>query len=405
MGSYIGIDGKAREIKGVYVGVDSKARKVSKGYVGVEGVAHEILLRKEQLILKRLSLTPLDAARENLAGCHIDDAYTLFGGGGAFFVKETTPYVDYGPLADVDAYSQALVHTSVSPLSLTANSLAGGSCGKYGLFGGGFIDFGSFLATDFVDAYSVDLVKTSISPLSAQKGDCTAATIYGYCLFAGGVDPIVPEHYYTSVDAYNSELVQTTFEGLQEGRAGLASYGARSFIEDYGAFFGGGKNSKGFSNLVDFIDTSLVSTYAPPLSVGRGGLACAPLGDSLVMLFGGGALGSDPPSSAVDAFNINLIQWTGPSLWEAREGLAGGNVVNVTASTSGALFVGGLNAGHPSDTADFYDLELVHGIAPALQEARGYLAVAPIFRASDDVSPLFGGGAPRNPAVDAYIAE
>lgn len=38
-GVYIGIDGKARKIKGGYIGIDGKARKIKKGYIGVDGVA------------------------------------------------------------------------------------------------------------------------------------------------------------------------------------------------------------------------------------------------------------------------------------------------------------------------------------------------------------------------------
>ena len=38
-GFYIGVDGKARKVKGGYIGVDGKARKIKKGYIGVDGVA------------------------------------------------------------------------------------------------------------------------------------------------------------------------------------------------------------------------------------------------------------------------------------------------------------------------------------------------------------------------------
>ena len=38
-GFYIGVDGKARKVKGAYIGVDGVARKIKKGYVGVDGVA------------------------------------------------------------------------------------------------------------------------------------------------------------------------------------------------------------------------------------------------------------------------------------------------------------------------------------------------------------------------------
>lgn len=38
-GFYIGVDGKARKVKGAYIGVDGVARKIKKGYIGVDGVA------------------------------------------------------------------------------------------------------------------------------------------------------------------------------------------------------------------------------------------------------------------------------------------------------------------------------------------------------------------------------
>ena len=38
-GFYIGIDGKARKVKGGYIGIDGVARKIKKGYIGVDGVA------------------------------------------------------------------------------------------------------------------------------------------------------------------------------------------------------------------------------------------------------------------------------------------------------------------------------------------------------------------------------
>ena len=38
-GFYIGVDGKARKVKGGYVGLDGVARKIKKGYIGVDGVA------------------------------------------------------------------------------------------------------------------------------------------------------------------------------------------------------------------------------------------------------------------------------------------------------------------------------------------------------------------------------
>ena len=41
-GIYIGVSGKARQVKGLYIGVGGKARKVVKAYVGVGGKARLI---------------------------------------------------------------------------------------------------------------------------------------------------------------------------------------------------------------------------------------------------------------------------------------------------------------------------------------------------------------------------
>ena len=38
-GFYIGVDGKARKVKGGYIGIDGKARKIKKGYIGDENGA------------------------------------------------------------------------------------------------------------------------------------------------------------------------------------------------------------------------------------------------------------------------------------------------------------------------------------------------------------------------------
>ena len=39
MGFFIGIDGKAREVKDMYIGIDGKARKVKTAFIGVDGKA------------------------------------------------------------------------------------------------------------------------------------------------------------------------------------------------------------------------------------------------------------------------------------------------------------------------------------------------------------------------------
>ena len=90
--SYIGIDGKARQVKKWYIGVDSKARKVKKGYIGVGGVARPFMSGGEPAYYG--TVTPLSQARNSLAGASVGD-YALFAGGH----KGTSDY-----LSTVDAY-------------------------------------------------------------------------------------------------------------------------------------------------------------------------------------------------------------------------------------------------------------------------------------------------------------
>ena len=77
--SYIGIDGKARQIKKWYVGVDGKARKVKKGYIGVGGVARPFLSGE---LVYYGAIASLSVARDRLAGASVGN-YALFAGGHA----------------------------------------------------------------------------------------------------------------------------------------------------------------------------------------------------------------------------------------------------------------------------------------------------------------------------------
>ena len=88
--SYIGIDGKARQVKKWYIGIDSKARKVKKAYIGVGGVARPFMSGELEYYG---TITPLSQARTGLAGASVGN-YALFAGGNA----------DSGRLSTVDAY-------------------------------------------------------------------------------------------------------------------------------------------------------------------------------------------------------------------------------------------------------------------------------------------------------------
>ena len=76
--SYIGVGGKARQVKKWYVGVGNKARKVKKGYIGVGGVARPFMSGGELAYYG--AITELSVARIDLAGATVGN-YALFAGG------------------------------------------------------------------------------------------------------------------------------------------------------------------------------------------------------------------------------------------------------------------------------------------------------------------------------------
>ena len=75
--SYIGVGGKARQIKKWYFGVDGKARKVKKGYIGVGGVARPFLTSGVEYYG---TTTALIWARSDIASASVGN-YALFAGG------------------------------------------------------------------------------------------------------------------------------------------------------------------------------------------------------------------------------------------------------------------------------------------------------------------------------------
>lgn len=59
MAIYIGVNGKAREVKNVYIGVNGKARKIKAGFIGVNGKARKFFDSKYSVnyVLQNLTAT------------------------------------------------------------------------------------------------------------------------------------------------------------------------------------------------------------------------------------------------------------------------------------------------------------------------------------------------------------
>ena len=125
--SYIGIDGKARQIKKWYIGIDSKARKVKKAYIGIGGVARPFMSGEAEYYG---TISELSVARDSLAGATVGN-YALFAGG------RTGSSSSASTLSTVDAYSSSLVRSTPTALSVSRNGLVGATVGNYALFAGG----------------------------------------------------------------------------------------------------------------------------------------------------------------------------------------------------------------------------------------------------------------------------
>ena len=186
--SYIGVGGKARQIKKWYVGVGGKARKVKKGYIGIGGVARPFMSGGKLAYYG--AITELLHARDSLAGASVGN-YALFAGGSN----------RSGILSAVDAYSSSLVKgTSIAFLSEARVGLAGASVGDYALFAGGASSndpVNSSVTT--VDAYDSSLVRSTPTGLSQARTGLAGATVGNYALFAGGFSS---GGYSITVDAY-----------------------------------------------------------------------------------------------------------------------------------------------------------------------------------------------------------
>jgi hypothetical protein len=91
----------------------------------------------------------------------------------------------------------------------------------------------------------------------------------------------------------------------------------------------------GYSDDVDLYDSTLATWSTARLSVARGSLAAASVGN--VALFSGGRTNGDR-STAVDLFNVKTRSWSTAQLSLARSAIAAASVSNV------AIFSGGLTS-------------------------------------------------------------
>lgn len=155
--------------------------------------------------------------------------------------------------ASVNAYSRTLVRSTPTGLSSVMFKPGATTVGGYALFGGGhfYNENGLRQGTDTVDAYSDTLVRSTLTGLSVARFDLFATTVGGYALFGGGhfrkSDGLIDGT--ATVDAYSDALVRRTPDALSQGRGALAA----TTVGNYALFGGGsyGADSNIYSDVVD----------------------------------------------------------------------------------------------------------------------------------------------------------
>ena len=228
------------------------------------------------------TLTALSPARDRLTGANLgDDA--IFGGGFTGWHAEGGS----GIRNEVDRYNAAGTRTSLTALAVSRQHLAAAMLGNGDvIFAGGISS--SLAQEDVAERYTPAGVRTTLTSLSVARYNLAAAMLgNGDAVFAGGF----PNS--NAVDRYTSAGVRTTLANLSNGRSILA--GAR--VGNDIIFAGGSPRGE----LVDRYNNAGVRTTEAPLSVARSVLAAATLGNGDALV-GGGTTSSNTPGNAVEKY-------------------------------------------------------------------------------------------------------
>ena len=345
----------ARKVKKMYLGIDGVSRKIKKAYIGIGGVARPCFSGGELAYYG--TITPLSTARFDLAFAKNNNCL-IFVGGNISGTNGT-------PSEAVDAYNKSLVKISTSNLTYPRTLMAGTKIGSRALFGGGSNN-GSDTRTEVYSFNDSLTLENAASPFSYARKYSAANSIGDYALFAGGVSG---DSSLSSVESYDSALTKTTASTprLSTNKDALAS------VVNFGrVLFAGGDNmNTGLKADVDVYDKSLTKTTATSLSVARGALGGAYVGNYILFAGGGyrGETDNESRRTEVDVYNSSLTRSSISGLSKGRSHLA-------SASTEGyALFGGGLYSPRSTlDDVDVYDKSLTHMVAQSLNAKRCGLA-------------------------------
>lgn len=260
---------------------------------------------------------------------------------------------------------------SITPMSVTRDTLAATFVGNYALFGGGR---NASTNHNAVDAYDLSLTRSTPTGLLIGRPSLAAATVGNYALFAGGIT--ASGNHYSLVCAYDLSLTQSLPTTLSVGRGDLAATAVGKY-----AIFAGGRNNNGNVGDVDAYDLSLTRSLPTGLSTYRSFAAAAPVSNYAIFAGGltNGAYNTLVQVATVDAYDLSLTRRAVASLSTVRPGPAATSIGNY------ALFAGSVMT--EGDVVDAYDASLTRSAPTPLSLKRRNLAAATV-----DNYALFGGG-------------
>ena len=230
--AYIGVNGKARNIKKIYLGVDGKARTVKKAYVGVGGVARPCWAGSGVAYFG--AIDSLTTARYRGSSVAFPAGYALFTGGSTN--------------SQFDIYDTSLTHT-IKYSGRRYWDMGATTNGTYAIFAGGnYTDTGYDDLSKYASCVNESLTSSSKELLSVARSKMGAGRVGNYAVFAGGHST---SDYEKTVDAVDQSLTNTIAPDLINGsiKCQAANAGQSLLIaeNDFG----------GVSNTVDVYNSSL----------------------------------------------------------------------------------------------------------------------------------------------------
>ena len=368
--AYIGINGKARNIKKIYLGLEGKARKIKKAYIGVGGVARPCW--GDSGVAYFGTIDSLTTQRFRGSSVAFPTGYALFTGGGAnsqFDIYDTSlthtskyggrrywdmgattngtyaifagghsTAINYGdPSRDATCVNESLTTSSKELLSLARSNMGAGRVGNYAVFAGGQYMSGY---AKIVDAVDQSLTKTTVTDLGSASYKCQAANA-GHSLliarnYTGGTS--------NNVDVYNSSLTKGSYLDLNLSVAGKNA-------ELVGVNFGDKAVFTRYGSVVVF-DSSLTRTNLSVTLTAGYEPAAASSDQFLVFAGGRDPQDAEEATNTVDIFDTSLTRKQGEPLTVGRRWMCAEKV------GSYFLFAGGTTldatSHYPKDTVEAY---------------------------------------------------